>query len=71
MPRRLLASAAAVVSAAALVAVAPAALADDPLDYVALGDSYSAASGVLPPDPTAVPQCLRSTRCTPAPSWSR
>src|SRR6478609_2368324 len=31
-----------------------------PLRYVALGDSYSAASGVLPPDPTT-PQCLRST----------
>ena len=31
-----------------------------PLRYVALGDSYSAASGVLPVDPTA-PQCLRST----------
>lgn len=29
------------------------------LDYVALGDSYSAASGVLPPDPTA-PSCARS-----------
>jgi lysophospholipase L1-like esterase len=27
---------------------------------VALGDSYSAASGVLPPDPAAAPQCLRS-----------
>ena len=36
-----------------------------PLDYVALGDSYSAASGVLPPDPTAAPQCLRSTRNYP------
>ena len=35
-----------------------------PLRYVALGDSYSAASGVLPPDPTA-PQCLRSTRNYP------
>src|SRR5689334_3673517 len=33
----------------------------EPLRYVALGDSYSAASGVLPPDPTAPPQCLRST----------
>src|SRR5689334_15441733 len=33
-----------------------------PLKYVALGDSYSAASGVLPLDPTAAPQCLRSTR---------
>jgi lysophospholipase L1-like esterase len=31
------------------------------LRYVALGDSYSAASGVLPPDPTAPPACLRST----------
>jgi lysophospholipase L1-like esterase len=29
--------------------------------YVALGDSYSAASGVLPPDGTAPPLCLRST----------
>ena len=36
-----------------------------PLDYVAMGDSYSAASGVLPPDPTAPPQCLRSTRNYP------
>lgn len=32
-----------------------------PLRYVALGDSYSAASGNLPPDPSAAPQCLRST----------
>lgn len=32
-----------------------------PLRYVALGDSYSAASGTLPPDLTAAPQCLRST----------
>ncbi|TQN42825.1 lysophospholipase L1-like esterase [Blastococcus colisei] len=32
-----------------------------PLRYVALGDSYSAASGVLPPDLAAPPQCLRST----------
>ena len=31
-----------------------------PLRYVALGDSYSAASGVLPPDPEAPPECLRS-----------
>jgi lysophospholipase L1-like esterase len=31
------------------------------LRYVAMGDSYSAASGNLPPDPTAAPQCLRST----------
>jgi len=31
-----------------------------PLRYVALGDSYSGASGVLPPDPSAPPECLRS-----------
>src|SRR3954471_1934314 len=36
-----------------------------PMQYVALGDSYSAASGVLPPDPTAPPQCLRSIRNYP------
>lgn len=35
--------------------------ADPPLRYVALGDSYSAASGVLPLDLFAPPQCLRST----------
>ena len=37
----------------------------DPLEYVALGDSYSAASGVLPPDPAAPLQCLRSLRNYP------
>jgi hypothetical protein len=36
-----------------------------PLRYVALGDSYSAASGVLPPDLTAPPACLRSSRNYP------
>ena len=39
---------------------APASQATTPQRYVALGDSYSAASGVLPPDPTAPPQCVRS-----------
>jgi lysophospholipase L1-like esterase len=50
-------------TAAVLVGVVavPAAQAAEPLQYVALGDSYSAASGVLPPDPQAPPQCLRST----------
>jgi lysophospholipase L1-like esterase len=54
---------AACVLAALLFALlgAPASQATEPLRYVALGDSYSAASGVLPPDPTAAPQCLRST----------
>ncbi len=36
-----------------------------PVRYVALGDSYSAASGVLPLDPGAPLQCLRSTRNYP------
>ncbi|MDX6604771.1 MAG: hypothetical protein QOF23_1280 [Solirubrobacterales bacterium] len=49
----------------AIVALALAAqgaqAASSPLRYVALGDSYSAASGVLPPDSSAPPQCLRST----------
>jgi lysophospholipase L1-like esterase len=43
----------------------PAASSSEPLEYVALGDSYSAASGVLPPDPTAPLQCLRSLRNYP------
>lgn len=37
----------------------------DPLRYVALGDSYSAASGVLPVDPQAPVPCLRSVRNYP------
>jgi lysophospholipase L1-like esterase len=48
------------------IALAPASGASTtPLRYVALGDSYSAASGVLPPDPTAPPECLRSVRNYP------
>jgi len=35
--------------------------ATDSLRYVALGDSYSAASGTFPPDLTAPPECARST----------
>lgn len=35
------------------------------LPFVALGDSYSAASGVLPPDLSAPPLCLRSIRNYP------
>ena len=49
---------------AALVFVlvgAPSSLATEPIRYVALGDSYSAASGVLPPDPEAPLNCARST----------
>ena len=44
-----------------LVVAAPASQATTPIRYVALGDSYSAASGVLPPDPSAQPNCIRST----------
>ncbi|MDQ3788025.1 MAG: SGNH/GDSL hydrolase family protein [Actinomycetota bacterium] len=66
MPRRLLAAATAAVAALSLVTTSSSAQADaGPLDYVALGDSYSAASGVLPPDPTAPLLCLRSTRNYP------
>jgi hypothetical protein len=39
--------------------------ATSPLRYVALGDSYSAASGVLPLDLFAPPECLRSVRNYP------
>src|SRR6476620_6212889 len=55
-----------VIATAGIVTMAPTAQgATEPLRYVALGDSYSAASGVLPPDPTAPPQCLRSLRNYP------
>lgn len=39
---------------------------DERIDYVAMGDSYSAASGVLPVATDAPLQCLRSTRNYPA-----
>jgi lysophospholipase L1-like esterase len=56
-----------VLGAILLIALAvPAAQATaSPLRYVALGDSYSAASGVLPPDLFAPPECLRSVRNYP------
>lgn len=50
-------------TAALAVSMVPSAASSEParpLRYVALGDSYSAASGVLPPDPTS-PTCFRST----------
>jgi lysophospholipase L1-like esterase len=55
--RLLLTAAVAALTCAGSVAQAGAA----PLRYVAMGDSYSAASGVLPPDPAAFPLCLRSS----------
>lgn len=61
--RRLLLS---FVGAMLLALAAPAAQAlGSPLRYVALGDSYSAASGVLPLDLFAPPECLRSIRNYP------
>jgi len=48
-----------------LLGAPPSQATDDSVRYVALGDSYSAASGVLPPDPEAQPQCLRSTNNYP------
>ena len=60
MRARLLVPVLAAVLATIIAAPSPAAPSDPPR-YVALGDSYSAASGVLPPDPEAPPQCARST----------
>jgi lysophospholipase L1-like esterase len=56
-----------VLGAVLLIALAaPAAqAATSPLRYVALGDSYSAASGVLPLDLFAPSECLRSVRNYP------
>jgi lysophospholipase L1-like esterase len=64
MPRRLLAAVAAATAALSLVMTSATAQADT-LNYVALGDSYSAASGVLPLDPGAPLLCLRSARNYP------
>jgi hypothetical protein len=60
--RRLVTSVLATAAVVTGVAAAPSASASPaPLPYVALGDSYSAASGVVPPDPAAPPECARST----------
>ncbi len=71
MRRTLLAVLTAVLTSATLVFAAPTSGAGTSSDealqaslpkprYVAMGDSYSAASGVLPPDPAADPRCARS-----------
>jgi hypothetical protein len=52
--------AAGTLAALASTSTAPSHASTSPLRYVALGDSYSAASGVLPPDPSS-PFCARST----------
>src|SRR6476619_870207 len=56
----LLAATATALTTSAVATAGPTQAATSPLRYVALGDSYSAASGVLPPDPTS-PLCARST----------
>ncbi len=67
MRRRLLATLAVTVAAllGAQAASPSQAAAHPPRRYVALGDSYSAASGVLPVDPAAPPDCTRSLRNYP------
>ena len=63
---RRLAPLAVIAAVVSIAFAAPAASgAVSPIRYVALGDSYSAASGVLPPDLSAPVQCLRSTRNYP------
>jgi GDSL-like Lipase/Acylhydrolase family len=49
----------------ALLGAPPSHASTSAIRYVALGDSYSAASGVLPPDPDAPLQCMRSVRNYP------
>ncbi len=58
---RTLTAAATVAGTLALGLTGPAAHASAPLQYAALGDSYSAGSGVLPLDPSAPLECARST----------
>ncbi|AJE83845.1 MULTISPECIES: SGNH/GDSL hydrolase family protein [Streptomyces] len=63
---RVAAAALATAGLAALGLGAPAsAQAAEPLDYVALGDSYSAGSGVLPLDPEASLLCARTSKNYP------
>lgn len=59
-PTSVMATSSALVTALALSLTGGTAHASASLDYVALGDSYSAGSGVLPVDPTNL-LCLRST----------
>ncbi|MFF8814623.1 SGNH/GDSL hydrolase family protein [Streptomyces pactum] len=63
---RNLAAFVAVVGTSVLGPTVPAHAAEpEPLRYAALGDSYSAGSGVLPLDPSAALLCMRSTRNYP------
>ncbi|HYU83588.1 MAG TPA: SGNH/GDSL hydrolase family protein [Kribbellaceae bacterium] len=60
MRRTLLAAVAAAASVLTSLTALPA-HASDGVDYVALGDSYSAGSGILPLDPSAFLLCARTT----------
>ena len=64
-PRRATPVVVAILGALLVLAFAAQTAAASALRYVALGDSYSAASGVLPPDLSAPLQCLRSSRNYP------
>ncbi|WP_431965630.1 SGNH/GDSL hydrolase family protein [Nocardia sp. bgisy134] len=55
----------AITAGLALAAAAPAQAAPSLSPYVAMGDSYSAGSGILPTDPTVTPVCARTTRNYP------
>ncbi|GAA1940080.1 SGNH/GDSL hydrolase family protein [Kitasatospora viridis] len=62
LPRRLAATVATAATLAGLALATPVqAQAQQPLNYVALGDSYSAGSGVLPLDLSAPLECARSS----------
>lgn len=67
IPRRALSACVAAAAAVTGLTAAPAhaATTPEPLEYVALGDSYSAGSGVLPLDPSASLLCARTTRNYP------
>jgi lysophospholipase L1-like esterase len=62
MRRGLFASIIGVIAVVGSVTNASASTNPTPLQYVALGDSYSAGSGVLPPDLNAPVECPRSSR---------
>ncbi|MFD4352708.1 SGNH/GDSL hydrolase family protein [Nocardia sp. NPDC058518] len=55
----------AVAAGLALVAAAPVQATPSLSPYVAMGDSYSAGSGIIPLDPTVTPVCARTTRNYP------
>ncbi|WP_067463418.1 SGNH/GDSL hydrolase family protein [Nocardia amamiensis] len=55
----------AITTSLGLVAAAPAQAAPGLSPYVAMGDSYSAGSGIVPLDPAVTPACARTTRNYP------